>query len=349
MPDIIASNFRLKLLAVVLTLAMWGAVAYSSNPPGLITVSVSVPQSPASIPSTWILMAPVLPVHVEVTGAQSDLNGFRVSDIVATADYGAIRHAGVQEIPLSLVNYDNAVQLYQPPKVVQVDVEPMGSKQIPVTVVVAQPPPSGFHVQTATASPATIVISGPSGQLSRVVASAPVVLSNQKANLVEDVPVRLTIDGRPVGDMSESPPTVQVTVTIVSANTTRLLGVVPSLGGTLRAGLQLQSISLTPAAVTVFGPETILNALTSLSTSPINLSSLAVGSQRASLSISLPAGVTLVTSTGSQSSSGTVIVTIVVGQIVVPASPTPTPVPSPSPVSSPSPTAGSGAGPTATP
>lgn len=328
MPQFFTFNFRLKLLAMCIALVMWAAVAYGGNPPGLKVVTIPVPQSQANIPAQWVLVAPIPPVHLQITGTSADLAAFESADIALAVAYSAIIQSGVQSLPIHLVNSDSNVRLYDPPTHVQADIDKLSSVTRSVTVVADPPPPSGFETQTEVTVPSTVTLTGPAAELSETQAQIRVDLSNQRANVVEDAPVLPMLHGQVATDIAVNPPTVQVTITLVSSATTREVAVVPTLSGTLLPGLEATQVDVSPSVVTVTGPEVILNALGSVPTGSIALSSLTAGPHDVTVPVSLPAGVTVFSG-----ESNLVTVGITVKAVVV-ATTSPTPrsggVPSPS-------------------
>ena len=70
-PGFIRRNWKLKVGCCVIAFFTWVGVVYAGNPPETKVVSLSVPQSTASIPPSYVLVHAVDPVQVRVGGDQN--------------------------------------------------------------------------------------------------------------------------------------------------------------------------------------------------------------------------------------------------------------------------------------
>ncbi len=325
-PGFATRNLRLKGVAAVLAAVMWTGVAYASNPPDTRTVTVPVPQTDAML-SPWVLVHPIPDQAIRVSGTRAHLNSFQVADLVVSVNYASITHAGLQTLPLSVVNNDRDVVLDNPPTGIVAEVDRRDSRAVSVTVHVSQPPPQGYVVISSSTSPATVTVIGPQHQLAGVEARVTVNLATQKTNFQADErPVLVDANGKPLGNFGMTVPgnplgEVLVTVNVAASLTSRASAVLPRVSGSPPPAHYLAAESVSPATVVLNGPQDLLNTLDSIPTQTISLNGL-TGTQSFTVHIVTPAGVT--------ATPGTVTVTITVNAIPQP-SPTPTPTPSPSP------------------
>ena len=334
-PGFIRRNWRLKLLSTGVALVSWVGVVYAGNPPETKTVSVAVPQSPSDIPAKFVLVSPVPNLSLHLGGPKSNLNAYSMSSLNVSVSWKSVTKAGTVSVPLSVTNSDPSVQLIDPPTSVTADIDNLASAALPVNINVKAPPPAGYVISSESASPATVVVTGAEQKLAGLQARVNVDLSAKKTNVEGGVEV-LTYDSH--GTQVNNPPwlsgvtpsTVEVTIIISSTQTSRASAVVPRETGSPPTGWELVAISVNPATVVLSGPQELLNALDSVSTSTISLNGL-TGTTSRTVNITPPDGVT------ADPSSVTVSITIVPLSAPSP-SPTPTPTPRPTPTPTPAPT-----------
>jgi YbbR domain-containing protein len=327
LPGFATRNLRLKGVAGVLAAVMWAGVAYASNPPDTRTVNVSVPQTDAML-SPWVLVHSIADLPIRVSGTRQHLNAFQAADLVVSVNYASITHAGVQSLPLSIVNNDRDVALDNPPQGILADVDRRDSRAVSVTVDVSQPPPQGYVVISSSTNPATVTVIGPQRQLAGVEARVTVNLANQKTNFQADEQVTLvdTTSKQPLGNFGLSiagrtQGGVLVTIAIAPSLTSRPSVVLPRFG-IASPGHYLAAESVTPSTVVLSGPQDLLNTLDSIPTELISLNGVN-GTVSVTVHIVPPAGVT--------ANPSTVTVTMTVDFIPLPPTPTPTPTPVPTP------------------
>jgi hypothetical protein len=82
-------NWRLKLLALVLTVGLLGAVSFSENPPVFETVSVRVQY--VHRPDGLVLISPPTSVDVPVAGLRDDVERYRQTAAGVTIDLSKAR------------------------------------------------------------------------------------------------------------------------------------------------------------------------------------------------------------------------------------------------------------------
>lgn len=332
-PGFLRRNWRLKLLATGVALVSWVGVVYAGNPPETKTVSVAVPQSPSAIPAKFVLVNPVPNLQVHLGGSKSSLNAFSMTSLTVNVSWKSVTKAGVVNVPITISNSDPNVQLIDPPTTLSADLDSLASTTLPVNIDVTTPPPGGYVTSSESASPGSVVVTGAQHQLTGLQARVNTDLSNRKTNVEADLPVLLydahgTEVTNPPWLTGIEPSTVRVTIIVSSSQTSRASAVVPGRSGNPPPGWQLVAISVNPATVVLSGPQELLNALDSVSTSAISLNGV-TGTVSRTVTVTPPSGVT--------ADPSTVTVTLTIVQLSSP-SPSPSPSPSQSGRPSPSPT-----------
>jgi YbbR domain-containing protein len=297
-PAFATRNLRLKALAVALAAIMWTGVAYASNPPDTRTVTVKVPQAAGDV-APYTLVHPIPDMVIRVSGTRQHLTEFDSSDLIVTVNYRAIRQAGVQTIPVSVVNNDRDVILDTPPPGVTAAVDHLDSRTVGVTVDYNTLPPQGYVVISSSTTPSTVTVIGPQHELSAVEARVNVNLASQKTNFQADEPVTLVdSNGQPLGDFGvtvaghpQEGPTVLVTIVVAASLTSRASAVLPRVSGAPPSGHYLGGESVSPATVVLDGPQDLLNTLDSVPTQAISLGGV-TGTVSFTVKVLPPAGVT---------------------------------------------------------
>jgi len=318
-PGFIRRNWKLKVLCFFIAFVTWVGVVYAGNPPETKTVSLPVPQSPASIPPGYVLVHPVESVLVRIGGEQNTLDSLSPTVLEVDVDWAAVNRAGTYSIPLSVTSSDPNIELIDPPTSVQVDLDALGSKTVPVTIQITSPPPVGYQSGNQIATPSTVSVDGPEHELSGIVAKVTVNLSAQKANFQEQIPVLLyTASGVRLNNVSVDPTNVNVGISITADFTTKEVAVIARTEGDPSPGHYLTGIIVSPLTVVATGPRDLLNSIDVVYTTPVVLAG-GFGTFTVTATLEVPAGVTL--------SASKVTVEIETGTIPGPPSPTPSPSP----------------------
>lgn len=357
----LVGNWQLKLISIVLTVALLGAVAFTTNPPTTATVDVHI-EYPTP-PSQLVLVNPPTHIQVHAIGLANSVNDFKrkfASSAGARVDLAGM-HAGAQQVVQAQVTASGDGVTVTPSSVpVRVNLETMETVRLPIQVRVTNLNSSaGISVvdsgtyatcgndtvacQVAVHAPASLV-KGLQAYLSYVDPRP-----NQSGlEFVPGLPIRFERNGKSV-DLSGNNP--QVIPNLISVQPMTATARVETQGGTLTStypvfakttgtpacGYQVESLSYSPATVTVTGPTQALAGLQQVQLSSIDVSGLS-GSETVTRSLGLPPGV--------QPASGTpsaISVSVTIGQAFscTPATgngpPTPQATPQPTPTKSPSP------------
>jgi YbbR domain-containing protein len=222
---------------------------------------------------------------------------------------------------MSITSSQPNIELIAPPTSVQVEIDSLASKSVPVIISISNPPPVGYERGPELATPSTVTVTGPERELAGITASVTVNLLTQKANYQQFLPVLLYAKGVRLNNVGVAPTDISVSITITAYITTKEVAVYPRTQGSPSPGHYLTGIVVTPFSVIATGSRDLLNSLDSVSTQPIVLNGV-FGSYTITVTLVAPPGITL--------SQSKVTVTIEMGSVPTPP-PTPTPSPTPSP------------------
>jgi YbbR domain-containing protein len=291
---------NLTLLAASLGLAMvvWFAITDSENEVLEEPFGFSLAVRADGVPADLLAASRISPVSIVIAGRPDDLERVSVDDFDASVDLSGLE-VGSHLIPIQVrsLNDDVRVRSVSPPSV-EVVLEPVVQRTLPVTVVVSDSTPIGFERGEPELSPASVVVSGTANLIDLVDSVvAPVDLS--AATVDVDLPVTLqarTNTGATVSGIRIEPPTVDVLILIQQELFRRAVAVVPLLNGQPAAGFRVDSIAVEPVSVVVVGTLEALEAITPASTSAIVLTGLDADFVTTA-SVIAPEGLTLETET----------------------------------------------------
>jgi YbbR domain-containing protein len=300
----VTRNWPLKLGSVVLATFLYAGLVLSQNAqvwPG------TIPIVKTNQPISAVLLSNLGNVtnirYFAPTDVADRLNG---SSFTATVDLStATPLAGT---PFSTVQVhvqaaDPRVQILDfDPQVVQVQLDPLISKSVPIKVDEGTPA-TGLQPQNPVLSVNSATISGPASVVSLATAAiARVVIQPSGLDVDQEVPL-VAVDAlnnvlSPVGI---EPQTVRVQIR-VGVQQSRTVPVNPKFSGAPSSGVQVSGVTVNPAAVTIEGDADALSTLASIDTGTIDLTGASADITRA-VNLVLPAGITSL-------GSGTVSVTV---------------------------------------
>jgi YbbR domain-containing protein len=176
-------------------------------------------------------------------------------------------------LPVQLESVDDGVQITDyGPKTVNVQVDPVVTRELTVTVDSGQIP-EGLDVGPAQADPPTVVLRGASTRIASVTtATARVAVDASALNVDQEVEVvPLDESGTLVTGVDVTPPRVRVRIEVARQISTATLPVAPQLSGEIDQGYQLGPVIVEPLTVSVSGEAPAVEQLSSVPTAPIEL------------------------------------------------------------------------------
>lgn len=292
---LVIHNWPLKIAAIGLASLLYAGLVLSQN---VQTFNGPIPILPLNQPTDAVLVGNLTAVTDIRYVAPSDVAGrLTRSSFSASIDLSNA-HPTPQNpfisVPVRLDPADNRVTIldYQP-KIIQVQLDPLTRKSVPVQVDQG-PIPSGLNVGPPTLSVQDVTVSGPDSAVRQVVAArAQIVIQPAGLDVHQDVPlVAVDAVGNPVSPVDLEPASVHVDVAVGSLAVTRSLAVNPVVTGSPAAGQALDSVTVSPAVVTLRGDADALASLTRIDTAPISIAN-ATTSSSTLVGLALPPGVTV--------------------------------------------------------
>ncbi len=218
-------NLALKFLAISLAVLLWFTV---SGEPTIVERGLRIPLEFQNIPDGLEIVGDTLDtVDVRVRGSSAILSRLEPGEVVAVLDLRTARPGSrLFDLVTDQVRAPFGVDVAQvAPATIALDLEPSGSRAVPVVPAVEGEPAPGYVVGEVSSDPPTVLVVGPESRLRQVteamtepvsVAGATAPVREEVTVGVPDLALRLSVPRRAV-----------VTVDVVPAPDVRTLREVP--------------------------------------------------------------------------------------------------------------------------
>lgn len=232
-------------------------------------------------------------VTLKVEGNTSDINKIKKSDFKVQVDLSEYAwKKGENKVPVSIVDYPITVSIRNTNTLtVSVKIEDMVEKTMPITSDIIVTPRQGYFASVATIDPKEVKVTGAESVVTRV---SSLVVSDNKGDVFENVVGSYDIkpldeDGNEVLGVLLSEKSANVEIKVSKGKSVKV-NVVTT--GQLPNGLKLKSIESNKKFVEILGPKEILDTISEVNSTPLNLSSINE-SKDVSLGIVIPEGLKL--------------------------------------------------------
>lgn len=210
---IFLEDWLTKLVALAITLALWIGVTGLSTPTTRRMANIPLTLSYSN--NTEITSTSAQTVGVVISGDKRKINQIGENEVIISIDLSDLPPGErlVQLVPENVLNLPLGVKVQEIlPSKIQVRLEAVEQKEIPIKVETQGEVPEGFEVYSETAAPGKVTVRGPSGFLKSLSSistdkvdisgkqtdftakQVPISLSNAKATLLEtavDVVVKI--------------------------------------------------------------------------------------------------------------------------------------------------------------
>ena len=318
----VRGNLGLAVLSVALAFGVWMFIVDTEHPTRTGVFPVDIPVEPVNMPEGLTLGGPLGDVTLRIEADEDLWDKLAASDFRATVNLlGA--QIGTQDVEVSveLLGERNGLRLIEviptlhatgaPAGTVRVELRPLVSQVVAVSVDVVGEPPMGYEASSPSVEPDQVVVSGPEDLVSRVAAAvATVELSGAVSDVRQTYSLAARDDGGfIVAGVTLDPASVGVEITVEQKRFSRLVVVSPSLEGSPAAGYDVTAVELEPASVTLLGPLELLNVTSFVVTDDIDITGATSDINRIVNIVGVPSGVSI-----SGSSTVSVRVRIAAGQ-----------------------------------
>jgi YbbR domain-containing protein len=294
-----AKNLGTLILSIILALAVWASAVVTADPNQVDTLN-SVPIEKVGQASD-LLITNEIPTEASIT-LQAPRSIWEQLHVKPGTEHAWIDltglAAGTHTVPLhTRVNLNPVRTIKVEPAAIEVVLEPLTTKTLPVHLRIQGEPPLGYRSTQPQILPEQITISGPASAVERVteiVASIDIAGSTQNVKAL--VPVQaVDQNGVVVPEATLSPKEVSVDAPINILGGYKNVAVKVLTKGQVENGYRLTNISVTPPTVTIYSndPQSLNDIAGYVDTLPVDLTGLQDDAEFNS-SLNLPKGVSLV-------------------------------------------------------
>jgi YbbR domain-containing protein len=272
-------NVGLAALALALALSLWLFVTERENPTEAQTFNSSIDVELVNIPES-LAVANVSDsgVRIRIEAPKNELDGLRSEDFEATVDLGGLTE-GTHTVAVDVTPPNSRINVIDiTPSRVEVIIEPLARKDVPVEVAIIGSPVAGFEVASERSEPDSATVSGPQSIVALVDhVDAVVNLTGLRADVTDE---RVALEPRDavgggITRVTVEPQAAEVTVELEQREFSLQFDVKPLVTGQPASGYNLAGTAIDPRFVTVTGTLEALQAIDSLrglSTEEISIS-----------------------------------------------------------------------------
>lgn len=242
-----------KLVAVVLATLVWLQVINEQNP--LVKKVVDIPVRVVNLASNWWVLS-VSPERIKITleGRSRTFERSDLTKLEASVDLSSVELSpGAFEMEPAVTPPPGLRVVETSPAVVQVDVDPVVSRQVPVRVQATGKPHEDYEQGAAFAAVGEVTVTGPKRLVERVeVASAEVDVTGAQSDVARKVKlVPRDFTGAEVPGLAVTPSETEARVPMIALPPSRTLPVQVTQDGSPAPGYRVKSITVSPSSVKV--------------------------------------------------------------------------------------------------
>lgn len=276
-------NLPITIVSLVFAMGIWGYVMYTQSPARVKTltnVSVSFEGEADLIARKLVVRGDrskiLEAVTVRVETQLANYADLSAKDITATINLNAVSMAGEYVLDINAVTQDGSIVSVSP-SYVTLEIDSLVSREIPIEVEFSGELPVGYWAGDVTLSSSHVVIQGASkdvAEVARAVITVP--LTDRIAGYNHSFEVELYDDSDMLMDSSlfyGEIPSATITLEILARKTVNVSTASGLLGSdNLPANYEIIELVVTPDTVDIVGEQAVLDEISSIEISPIDIS-----------------------------------------------------------------------------
>jgi YbbR domain-containing protein len=257
-------NWGLGLLSLALAVSLWVFVTERENPTRTETVAGTIEVEAVNVPPDRAVTS-INPssVRVRVSASESVLEDLGAEDFRATVD---LSDATAQEVTVEVQVETTADRVEiegSVPLSVDVVLENVASRTVPVEAQPVGQLPLGFEFGELTVEPAEARVTGPESLIDDVdVLAAEISLTGVRTDIEQTVPLQPRSEGGTlIEGLSIEPEDATVGLEVIQTDFTIFTRVTPEITGQLAPGHNVTGVQVDPLFVSISGPIEALEAI----------------------------------------------------------------------------------------
>ena len=271
----IISTLTTMFIALVMAILVWVAAIQEENP---ITIEMYPQEIPLSVtpPAEGILLPQTgkVPrgVQVQLKASQSSWQQLSQAKFSAWIDLSPYS-VGLVEVPVQTRVADEQVVIEEVfPAMISVQLEPLATKEMPVSIRLIGDPPSGFSYKLPR-EPLSVTLKGPSTAINEVErVEAQVLMTNVRETVEREIrPLPKNGSNETVSTIQVEPMRPTITISLEQKFGYNTVGIKAKVVGEPAPGYYINSISTSPAEIVLRGLD---EAPSSIETAEIDISQI---------------------------------------------------------------------------
>ncbi len=277
----LVENVGLMLLALIIAMVVWIAAEWEEDPIVEADYGQPIPVRVVNQPpDTYLVPGWQQQVRVRLRAPQSvweRLSPERFEALLNLSPDPAPLEPGVYSVPVNVsVDLEPAVVLEAEPNYIEIELEAMRERLVPVAADVRWEPELGYQAGEPVVVSDTVRVRGPASQVDQVqqVVTGIISLRGVRDTVVEEAAALTPVDaeGRRVNGVTLDPERVQVRVPVSQKSNFKEMVVKPVILGQPAPDYQATRYSVNPPLVTVVGSSFVLGELPGfVTTVPISI------------------------------------------------------------------------------
>lgn len=276
-----------RILALLMAVLLWLYVSNEQNPVTDLAYN-NVPLTVQGRPSGYVIQGVPETVNLRVKGSRNVIGMLQKRDFTAYLQIPGDIHPGQWKLPVQVLPLPGVEVVRITPREVQVQIDQIVSKNLPVVVNLKGDPVPGLRWGEPVLRPSQVVVQGPSQVLEKI---------NEVSVTVDVTGATGTLEREVTPAIGARGVTVQpgrVTVTVPVTNwPVQNLPVRVNITGEPADGYEVNNVSVNPPTVQVTGQDGMLQGLTAVSTAVLDITGLS-GDLEREVKLELPTGANLV-------------------------------------------------------
>ncbi len=273
---VLQRNLAWALLAIALSVALWGVVTTQQNP-DVVDVFQSVPVEVRNLPADLTVRNDLLPVRVTVSAPRDVWQELRPAKFLATIDLARVG-PGLQEVPVVVQTVDARARVEEvAPAKTLIHLEPIRRKDIPTRIRIVGELPPGFRAGPPKLTPETITVTGPQSFVEQAASAIVDVDLTGVTASVNQVYKAQVVDSQSerIERVALGAENVLVEMRVEQERSFKIVPIAPRLAGTIAPGYQVAGIRIDPATTTIEGDARTVEGVDTLQTAPVDLTAVA--------------------------------------------------------------------------
>lgn len=278
-------DLLVKIMSVIAACCLWAYVMMEQNP--VVERYYEVPLQQRDVNDDMAIFNAPEVVTVQVRASRLILNDGAVKNINAFVDFKDVAD-GQQKLPVN-VTFSKGEVVNVLPKEVNVLVDHMAKKTVPVVAKVVDNADEDLTVDSKRIEPMQAVVEGASTKLSKIdKVIAPIRIKGQRENFqVECILVALDENDKEISGLHIIPDKAVVDAVIIRKMVSAELPVRVVISGEMQEGLNISQMQVLPEKVRVTAPPSVLKRIKEINTKPIDITTL-TGSIAVNTELELP-------------------------------------------------------------